>query len=164
MNSKRIATNAFLIALTIIILYLNLILPISTISILTLASLIIPIALIRNSIKDAFLVYISSSIISFFLLPLNIVLLYICFFGIYGIVKYFIEKINNITLEIILKLAFFNFILIIGFLIFKSFLPINSIKIPIWLFIVLCQIIFLIFDYALTLLISFYIEKIHKKS
>lgn len=164
MNSKRIATNAFLIALTIIILYLNIILPISTISILTLSSAFIPIALIRNSIKDAFLVYISSSIISFFLLPLNIVLLYICFFGIYGIVKYFIEKINNITLEIILKLAFFNFILIIGFLIFKSFLPINSIKIPIWLFIVLCQIIFLIFDYALTLLISFYIEKIHKKS
>lgn len=164
MNSKRIATNAFLIALTIIILYLNLILPISTISILTLASLIIPIALIRNSIKDAFLVYISSSIISFFLLPLNIVLLYICFFGIYGIVKYFIEKINNIALEIILKLAFFNFILIIGFLIFKSFLPINLIKIPIWLFILLSQLIFLIYEYALTLLISFYIEKIHKKS
>lgn len=164
MNSKRITTNAFLIALTIIILYLNLILPISTISILTLASFIIPITLIRNSIKDAFLVYISSSIISFFLLPLNIVLLYIGFFGIYGIVKYFIEKINNITLEIILKLAFFNFILIIGFLIFKSFLPINSIKIPIWLFIVLSQIIFLIFDYALTLLISFYLEKLHKKS
>lgn len=164
MNSKRIATNAFLIALTIIILYLNIILPISTISILTLSSAFIPIALIRNSIKDAFLVYISSSIISFFLLPLNIVLLYICFFGIYGIVKYFIEKINNITFEIILKLLFFNFILIIGFLILKSFLPINLIKIPIWLFIVLSQIIFLIFDYALTLLISFYLEKIHKKS
>lgn len=162
MNSKRIANNAFLITLTIIVLYLNIVLPISTISILTLSSVFIPIALIRNSIKDAFLVYVSSSIISFFLLPLNIVLLYICFFGVYGIIKYFIEKIHNITFEIILKLIFFNFALLIGFFLFKSFIPINLINIPIWLFIIIAQIVFLIFDYALTLLISFYLEKIHK--
>lgn len=163
MNSKRITTNAFFIALTIVILYLNIILPISTISILTLASFIIPITLIRNSIKDAILVYISSSIISFFLIPLNISLMYICFFGIYGIIKFFIEKLNTLYLEILLKLLFFNFILILGFLLLKSIFPINIIKISIWLFIILSEIVFLFFDYALTLLISFYIQKLHKK-
>lgn len=163
MNSKRITTNAFFIALTIVILYLNIILPISTISILTLASFIIPITLIRNSIKDAILVYISSSIISFFLIPLNISLMYICFFGIYGIIKYFIEKLNKLYLEILLKLLFFNFMLILGFLLLKSFFPVNIIKISIWLFIILSEIVFLFFDYALTLLISFYLQKLHKK-
>ena len=163
MNSKRITTNAFFIALTIVILYLNIILPISTISILTLASFIIPITLIRNSIKDAILVYISSSIISFFLIPLNISLMYICFFGIYGIIKFFIEKLNKLYLEILLKLLFFNFMLILGFLLLKSFFPVNIIKISIWLFIILSEIVFLFFDYALTLLISFYIQKLHKK-
>lgn len=163
MNSKRMTTNAFFIALTIVILYLNLILPISTISILTLASFIIPITLIRNSIKDAILVYISSSIISFFLIPLNISLLYICFFGLYGIIKYFIEKLNKLYLEILLKLLFFNLMLILGFFILKSFFPINIIKISIWLFIILSEIVFLFFDYALTLLISFYLQKLHKK-
>ena len=163
MNSKRITTNAFFIALTIVILYLNIILPISTISILTLASFIIPITLIRNSIKDAILVYISSSIISFFLIPLNISLMYICFFGIYGIIKFFIEKLNTLYLEILLKLLFFNFILILGFLLLKSIFPINIIKISIWLFIILSEIVFLFFDYALTLLISFYLQKLHKK-
>ena len=163
MNSKRMTTNAFFIALTIVILYLNIILPISTISILTLASFIIPLTLIRNSIKDAILVYISSSIISFFLIPLNISLLYICFFGLYGIIKYFIEKLNKLYLEILLKLLFFNLMLILGFFILKSFFPINIIKISIWLFIILSEIVFLFFDYALTLLISFYLQKLHKK-
>ncbi|EOR20852.1 hypothetical protein A500_15255 [Clostridium sartagoforme AAU1] len=106
MKIRDITVSAILIALTIIILYLNLLLPISTLSILTLASLLVPIALIKSSIKSAFSVYIISSIIGFFILPINIISLYASFFGIYGIIKYYIEKINKFYLEIILKLIF----------------------------------------------------------
>ena len=163
MKAKEITLSAILIALTIIILYLNLLLPISTISILTLASLLIPIALIRGSMKSAILVYISSSIIGLFLIPINIILLYILFFGIYGIVKYFIEKINNMPLEILFKIIFFNIILFISFFIFKTFISIQITKLPIGLFWIMAQVVFLIFDYALSLLITFYLEKIHTK-
>ena len=163
MKAKEITLSAALIALTIVILYLNLLLPISTISILTLASLLIPIALIRGSIKSAILVYSGSSIIGFFLLPINIILLYILFFGIYGIIKFYIEKINKLPLEIIIKVIFFNIIFFISFFIFNSFISIEITKLPIGLFIVVAQIVFLVFDYALTLLISFYLERIHSK-
>ena len=163
MKAKEITLSALLTALTIIILYLNLLLPISTISILTLASLLIPIALIRGSMKSAILVYISSSIIGLFLLPINIIILYILFFGIYGLVKYFIEKFNNMPLEILLKIIFFNIILFISFFVFKSFIAIEIKKLPIGIFWIIAQIVFLVFDYALSLLITFYIEKIHKK-
>ena len=163
MKAKEITLSALLTALTIIILYLNLLLPISTISILTLASLLIPIALIRGSMKSAILVYISSSIIGLFLLPINIIILYILFFGIYGIVKYFIEKLNNMPLEIILKILFFNVILFSSFFLFKSFITIEISKLPTGILFILAQIFFLVFDYALSLLITFYIEKIHKK-
>ncbi|WP_288221965.1 hypothetical protein [uncultured Clostridium sp.] len=163
MKAKEITLSAVLIALTLIILYLNLILPISTISILTLASLLIPVALIRGSMKSAILVYISSSIIGFFLLPINIILLYILFFGIYGIVKYFIEKIKNIPLEILLKLIFFNMIFFISFFLFKSFIAIQITKLPLGIFWILAQVVFLVFDYALSLLITFYLERIHTK-
>lgn len=163
MKAKEITLSAVLIALTIVILYLNLLLPISTISILTLASLLIPIALIRGSMKSAILVYISSSIIGFFILPINIILLYILFFGIYGIVKFYIEKINELPLEIFIKIVFFNIILFLSFFIFKSFIAIEITKLPIWLFFIMAQIVFLVFDYALTLLISFYLERIHSK-
>ena len=163
MKAKEITLSAVLIALTLIILYLNLIFPISTISILTLASLLIPVALIRGSMKSAILVYISSSIIGFFLLPINIILLYILFFGIYGIVKYFIEKIKNIPLEILLKLIFFNMIFFISFFLFNSFIAIQITKLPLGIFWILAQVVFLVFDYALSLLITFYLERIHTK-
>jgi len=95
MKAKELTLNAILIALTIIILFLNNIMPISTFTFLTIASLLIPIAIIRASVMSAFLVYISSSILGFLLLPKNIVILYFIFFGIYGIIKYYLEKINK---------------------------------------------------------------------
>ncbi len=163
MKAKEITLSAVLTALTIVILYLNLILPISTISILTLASLLIPVALIRGSMKSAIFVYIASSIIGFFILPINIIILYILFFGIYGIVKFYIEKINKLPLEIFIKIIFFNIILFLSFFVFKAFIPVEITKLPIWLFLIISQIVFLVFDYALTLLISFYLQRIHSK-
>ncbi|MBE6053594.1 MAG: hypothetical protein E7212_06705 [Clostridium sartagoforme] len=163
MKAKEITLSAVLTALTIVILYLNLLLPISTISILTLASLLIPVALIRGSMKSAILVYISSSIIGFFILPINIILLYVLFFGIYGIVKFYIEKINKLPLEVFIKIIFFNIVFFLSLFIFKSFVAIEITKLSDTLFWIVAQVVFLIFDYALTLLISFYLERIHPK-
>lgn len=163
MKAKELTVSAALTALTIVILYLNLLLPISTISILTLASALIPVALIRGSIKSSILVYISSSIIGFFILPLNIILLYILFFGVYGIIKYFIEKINKLPIEIILKIIFFNIILVLSIFVFNSFVAIEITKLPMLLLFIVAQPVFLIYDYALSLLISFYLDRIHKR-
>lgn len=163
MKAKELTVSAALTALTIVILYLNLLLPISTISILTLASALIPVALIRGSIKSSILVYISSSLIAFFILPINITLLYVLFFGIYGIVKYFIEKINKLPIEIILKIIFFNIILVLSIFVFNSIIAIEIIKLPIYLLFIVAQPVFLIYDYALSLLISFYLDRIHKR-
>ena len=163
MKAKEITLSGILTGLTIVILYLNLLLPISTISILTLASLLVPIALIRGSMKSAILVYVSSSIIGLFILPLNIMILYILFFGIYGIVKFYIEKINKLPLEIFIKIIFFNIILFLSFFVFKTFIPIEITKLPIVIFLIIAEIVFLVYDYALTLLISFYLQRIHPK-
>ncbi|MBS5949808.1 MAG: hypothetical protein KIC47_05735 [Clostridium sp.] len=163
MKAKELTVSAALTALTIVILYLNLLLPISTISILTLASALIPVALIRGSIKSSILVYISSSLIGFFILPINIILLYVLFFGIYGIVKYFIEKINKLPIEIILKIIFFNIILVLSIFVFNSIVAIEITKLPIYLLFIVAQPVFLIYDYALSLLISFYLDRIHKR-
>lgn len=163
MKAKELTVSAALTALTIVILYLNLLLPISTISILTLVSALIPVALIRGSIKSSILVYISSSIIGFFILPLNIILLYILFFGVYGIIKYFIEKINKLPIELILKIIFFNIILVLSIFVFNSFVAIEITKLPMFLLFIVAQPVFLIYDYALSLLISFYLNKIHKR-
>ena len=106
MKSKYIAESGLLVALTVVILYATSIIPISTLSILTVASCLIPISIIRTSIKNTILVYIASSILSFFLVPTNIAIYYTLFFGIYGIIKYFIEKLRKYSLRIIIKANF----------------------------------------------------------
>lgn len=162
MKAKHIAENGVLIALTIAILYAASILPINTLSILTVASCLIPISIIRTSVRNTILVYAASSILSFFFLSTNIALYYILFFGIYGIIKYFIEKIRNIFIEIILKLFSLNILIIIIYFVINNLLINLKLEIPLYFIWIAAQIIFLIYDYALTLIISFYLNKINK--
>ena len=162
MKSKYIAESGLLIALTLVILYATSIIPISTLSILTVASCLIPVSIIRTSIKNALLVYIASSILSFFLVKTNIALYYTLFFGIYGIIKYLIEKAKNIPLELLLKLIAFNILLGVIYLITKSFLDISSSNFPLWMLWLAAQIVFLVYDYALTLAISFFLNRFNK--
>lgn len=162
MKSRYIAESGLLVALTIVILYSASIIPISTLSILTVASCLIPISIIRTSIKNTILVYVASSVLSFLLIPTNIALYYTLFFGVYGIIKYLIEKVKNIPLESLLKLVTFNVLLGIIYLITKSFLGILSTSLPLWTLWLAAQIVFLIYDYALTLAISFFLNRFNK--
>ena len=178
MKAKDIALGGILFALTTIVLYATSILPISTLAILTIASALIPVCIIRSNIQTSIFVYISSSLIAFFLVPINISFLYFVFFGVYGIIKYFIERIRKEKLEIVLKVVFFNIAFIIGFIIMQNVLGINIIAglevlmsrffdtsartiatIILW---IVAQPIFLIYDYAMTMIITFYMERIHK--
>ena len=180
MKAKNIALGGILVALTTIVLYLAAFLPISTLAILTIASAIIPICIIRSDVQTSIFVYIASSLIAFFLVPINISLLYFIFFGVFGIIKFFIERLRKEKLEILLKLVFFNIAFIIGFLIMQNILGINVItgletivsrlfdtstkaiaSIILW---IIAQPVFLIYDYAMTMIITFYMERIHKKN
>lgn len=163
MKSKNIAQSGIIIALTLIILYSSNLLPISTLSILTLASCLIPICILRTSIKNAILVYIACSILSFLIVPLNIALLYTLFFGIYGLIKAFIEKLNKRSLELVIKLCSFNILVVILYFISSSILTTLNIKIPLFIIWIISQAAFLLYDYALTLIISYYLNKLHKR-
>lgn len=162
MKSKNIAQSGIIIALTLIILYSSNLLPISTLSILTLASCLIPICILRTSIKNAILVYIACSILSFLIVPLNIALLYTLFFGIYGLIKAFIEKLNKRSLELVIKLCSFNILVVILYFISSSILTTLNIKMPLFIIWIISQAAFILYDYALTLIISYYLNKLHK--
>ncbi|MGL6173856.1 MAG: hypothetical protein ACRC1P_04525 [Cellulosilyticaceae bacterium] len=171
MTAKHIALGGVLTALTIIILYLSLLIPTNTLTLLTLASFMIPLALIRGNLRTAILVYITTSLLSIMFFPPNITLLYITFFGGYGIIKSFIERLDNLVLEWPLKLVFFNVVFFLCFNIFQSFLGsqlLEPLKVliqrllptleiePFLILWFLSQVVFVIFDYALTLLIDMY--------
>ena len=155
MKAKDIALGGILVALTIVTLYLTLLIPTNTIAIMTLASLYIPICLIRSNIKTSIFVYVASTIISFFILPINYSIMYALFF---------IEKLNKIPIEIVIKLVFFNIVLTIGLLALKLFGVNIDMKFSVGIMYLLAQPVFLVYDYALSTLITMYYKKFHKKS
>lgn len=156
--SKKIAYGGFFTAITIILLYLSYILPTSKLTILTLVSAVIPLSILTTGVKNTFIVFLSSFAVSFFLGLREMSLLYLLFFGVYGIVKYYIEKLYKIPLEIFLKLIFFNISLgLILFIIKSTLINISNTYLPLYAVIILAQFIFLIYDYCLTLII-FYIK------
>lgn len=163
LKAKDLALGGILTALTIVTLFISILIPINTFAILTISSCFVPIAIMRSNVKIGILVYLASSIIGFFLVPLDIMIPFILYFGIYGLVKFYIEKLRNMPLEIVLKLVFSNIMIFIGYILFTKFVSPINIDFPIWLLIILAQIAFIIFDYALTLIITFYISKFHNK-
>ncbi|WP_333860694.1 hypothetical protein [Clostridium sp.] len=159
-NSSYIAKGSLLTAIGVILVYLSGIVPLNKTYLLTLSSFIIPLTVIITNEKIAFINYISTALLSFLICGLKgAVLSYVVFFGLYGLVKYYIEKIKKLPIEIILKLLFFNLCLLILFLLYSLFFPeLLKIKFNLYLIIAGIQIIFLIYDYLLTLFIN-YINK-----
>nr|WP_307991679.1 hypothetical protein [uncultured Niameybacter sp.] len=177
MSTKQLVTGSILTAITLLILYMTLLIPTNTLALLTLASITVPVALIRENIKTSLLVYITSSLLGVILLPLNISLLYILFFGCYGLIKHFIERLNRLPLEWLLKFIFFNIMLIVGYTFFENVITPGSLdglihlinKLlpnlnfpPILIAFILAQGCLVVYDYAFTLLIDFYYTYLDK--
>lgn len=171
MKAKDMALGGLLCALTLIILYMTYLFPTNTLTLLTLASFMVPVTLIRSNTGTAFLVYVCSTLLSFVLLPPNIFMMYALFFGVYGLVKYFVELLDKPVAEWLLKFIFFNVVFLLGLNTFMTFIspsmlaPLNALvskflpQIPYGGTIVLfltAQVAFVVFDYALTLLIDMY--------
>lgn len=157
--SKNIAYSGLLLALNIVLLILSFIVPTNTLFFMGLASLPISVIIIEQGISKGIIFYIASSILSFLFMPDKISWIFYTFtFGLYGIIKYFIEKDRNMFVEYILKLLLFNTIIVIGYIFMKEivYIPINIITI------LSAQLIFLVYDYAYGRFIDYYYSKIRK--
>lgn len=152
-----IARGGLYTALGVIFIYLSTVSPTSKIYILGIASCIIPLSIITTDMKSSFFIYLATSLLSILIIGFKgSVAAYIAIFGLYGFAKYYIERLRNTALEIILKLAFFNGTVGILYLLFKVFfVGILKVDIPIYVVIIMLQFVFLVFDYALTLFISY---------
>lgn len=163
-NALHMAKGGLFTAFGVICIYISTLIPINRLYLLAIASSIIPLAVITTNIKNALVVYVATTILSLLVCGFKLpVIFYGIFFGLYGIVKYYIERLRKIYIEIILKFAFFNIILVISLYIYKIFFPdVLKIAMPIYIFIVGSQIVFLVYDYIITLFIN-YINKVFAK-
>lgn len=142
-------------ALGLVFMYLAFLVPINSLFFGAAASAVIPICIMVSDARYGLLVYIATAILSLLLLGLrSVTISYILFFGLYGIVKYYIERLRKVPYEILLKLIFFNAALALSFYLYKLlFLNVPSYRFPVELILIGLQLMFLIYDYALTIFI-----------
>ena len=157
--SRKIAYGGILLGLNIIILLLINIIPINTLFLLGLASLPLSIIIMEFGPRIGIIYYFASIILSFLVMTNKAQwILYIFTFGLYGLVKYFIEKDRNIFVEYGLKLICANILIFISYMIVKAFVyvPVNLITIIIF------EISFLVYDYVYSMFIDYYNKKLRR--
>ena len=157
--SRKIAYSGILLALNIILLILVNIIPMNTLFLLGLASLPIAIVIMEYGPKAGILFYIGSVLLSFIIMVNKAQwILYVFTFGIYGLIKYIIEKDRSFVQEYILKLLVANILIIFAYIILKGF-----VYIPINIFLILIfEISFIIYDFVYSQFIDFYNDKLRK--
>lgn len=157
--SKKVAYSGILLGVHTILLILINIIPMNTLFIMGIASLIISIIIMEFGPKSGVVFYLASIILSFLVINNKAQwVLYNLTFGVYGLIKYIIEQDRSIYLEYILKIIFANMLLMITYFILKGFIyiPINI------LIIIAFQVVFMIYDSVYTKFIDYYETKIRK--
>lgn len=157
--SRKIAYGGILLALNIILLMLTNIVPINTLFLMGLASLPISVVIMEYGTKMGVAFYIGSVVLSFIVMANKAqYILYIFTFGIYGLIKYLLERYKSIYIEFALKLVFANMVVAILYFMLKPFvfIPINIVAI------VAFQVVFVVYDYMYSAFIDYYNDKIRR--
>ncbi len=165
LKTKKIALNGILGALAVICLVLATVLPTNKISLYALSSFFVAVSIIESGVKAAWIFYVSTSLLGFILLPNKLgILPYAVFFGVYGIVKHYIEKLDKIMIEFAIKLVYFNLCLGLAVLLASELFGHSvAVRLPWWLAIIALEVIFLLYDIVYSLFINYYKAKIKPK-
>jgi len=157
------AFGGVLTALNIIILYMSVLLNFNTLFFLFITSCIGVTSIIMTNRRIAFISYLATSLLAFFLLSANIgvVIVYILIFGAYPFIKLFLENCRNAPIEFLLKLLYINLGILVSFLLYsKLFADIFAFKFSVVILIMVLQVLFIVYDYALTTYVIFINKKL----
>ena len=167
-TTKKLTVCALLAALGVIIMYVGSLMEVLDISMSVLASLLCVIAVIEYGKSAPWMIFLVTSILAFLLLPnKSPAYFYAVFFGFYPILKEKFEKKPKVLCWI-LKEIVFN-VCLAGMVVITVFLLIDPTKstlinpFTISAAVVLAEAVFILYDIALTRLISFYIFNLRKR-
>ena len=164
-RTRRIAICAMLSALGVVVLYVGSLVEVLDISMAALASLFVIFAVIEYG-KAAWAIYAVTGILSAVLLPHKLpAAMYIFFLGFYPIIKEKIEKLHKKVAQWGVKIVVFNLCLIILIFLTNAVLALEFRKIFVFeaVFMLLANFTFVIYDIALTRLISLYLFRLRRK-
>lgn len=164
-RTKRIAVLAMLSALGVVILYAGALISVMDISMAVIASLLAVFAVIEYGKGAPWLVFSVTSLLSLLLLPQKSpAVMYALFFGYYPILKEKFEK-KGRALSWVLKEAVFHVAVVFMYFALKL-VAFESVDMPTLMLAVtfaLLELIFPLYDLALTRVISLYINRLRHR-
>ncbi|MDD2534294.1 MAG: hypothetical protein PHC86_06305 [Eubacteriales bacterium] len=163
-RTRALSLGGLLAALSIVFLVIGAISPTADLSLLALSSLPIAIAVIELGYKRASLVYLTVSLISLAYPGIAFSYLFVLFFGIFPISKGFFEAKLPKPVAVLAKIMTANIQLLAATYLFARELVLAQAAVWGWWYIpaliVILQITIIFYDYALTLLITFYLDRL----
>ena len=170
-KSGKIALGGLLTALGVVLMFLTGLIPIGTYALPAIAGVLLIVAVIEIGAKWAWMIYAAVAVLSLlFAADKEAALLFVLFFGYYPVLKSFLERISNKVLSWISKFAVFNVAVVACFFLAVNFLQLPEdsftvfgIYLP-WVFLILGNAVFLIYDIALSGLVATYVEKLHHRA
>lgn len=164
-RTRKVATCAMLTAIGVVVLYLGSLIEVLDISMAVIASLFAVVAVIEYGGGAPWGVYAATAVLSAVLLPSKLpAAMYIAFFGFYPIVKEKLEKLRSKTLSWVIKVVLMNVCLAALLLAVKWLMldPEGTFVFEV-IFIGLANVTFVVYDIALTRLITFYLVRLRPK-
>ena len=162
---KRIVISGVLVALSVIILYVGSMFQTLDLTMSAIVSLLVVVIVIEMGYKYAWFTYLATAILSVLLLPQKSpAIFYACFMGFYPIIKSHVERSNSAVVRWTIKLVAGNIALVAMFWLISLFLP-DEFEGG-WMLVgtyILGIAAFVMYDVALTKLISLYFARIRDR-
>lgn len=169
-TSLKVSLGGIVAALSIVLMFLTSVLPFGTFAFPMISGILLCVIVIEINYPWAFATYFAVSALSFLILAdKEAALYYAAFFGIYPIIKSFIERLRLKPLQYLIKYGFFNIAMIAAFYIGITLLSIPKESFMIfgfyvpWVFLIVGNLFFILYDISVTRLVTVYLIKWHKK-
>lgn len=162
----KTALGGIFLALSMVCLFGASLVPGVELTLFACSSFFVAFMILETGVGGAILLYIAASLLGLVIIPNKIAMIpFIFLFGYYGILKFFIEKIPGVALQIVSKVCFFAFILSVGLLGFFDIVSggIHLPEAPKVLLIAGGTLMMILYDFIYSFVISFYVRKIQHK-
>ncbi len=158
----KIALGGICLALTVIFMFGGAFVPGIDLTLFALASVFTAIMIIETGVGGGVILFAAAVLLGFILVPNKVAILpYACFFGYWGILKYYLEKINAPAVQIIAKCAFFVLVLSVALLGFRELFA-RAVDIPDYpaaLLIAAGAALLLLYDFVFSFLLNYYYRR-----
>lgn len=164
-HTKYLTVSAMLVALGVILLGLGSLINTLDLTVAALASILCVWAVIEMGKTYAWMIWLVTSFLAILLLPQKAPGCFYLFIGLYPILKERLERFPR-AVEWVLKIVIFHAMIALCWLVLRIFVPEEAALEFGWLLLAtyaLALVAFLLYDYALTKLISFYLQKLQKR-